>query len=464
MTFLVTSFFVGWQLLKKNNILAAEEYNSIKIYNAQNFELEQQIPLYENSTGYSLSTLDLGGDGQSEILIAAGPGEKPWIKILTGKGWIINEFLAYAENFTGGVNVVGCDLDGDGKSEIVTGVRSNGGAHVRVFDGYGKTKINDGFFADENLNTGVQVGCADVDGDNSDEIITVSGPIEKKYLKIFKANGELLKSRPLELDSKNIKISRVDLGGDGRDEILIAAGWNNQPWVKIFRSDLSLINEFLTYDQNFSGGLNIIGIDIDNDNKDEIITLPGLMGGPHFRIFDGYGKEKITSKNYLFDKNFIGGSSLSIADVDGDGQEEIIVAPENLAVGDSDIYKYIDIDVTQQRFRYYQHGFLLGDFPTSTGKPSTATRLGEFKADSKYEMAYGGADGQRWGMPYFIGFYMSGNLENGIHELPFLNGYREGASSLGHAVSHGCVRLDIGPAKEVYDWTEVDQTKIFVHR
>jgi len=35
---------------------------------------------------------------------------------------------------------------------------------------------------------------------------------------------------------------------------------------------------------------------------------------------------------------------------------------------------------------------------------------------------------------------------------------------LGHAVSHGCVRLQIGPAKEVYDWTEVGVTKIFVHK
>jgi lipoprotein-anchoring transpeptidase ErfK/SrfK len=101
---------------------------------------------------------------------------------------------------------------------------------------------------------------------------------------------------------------------------------------------------------------------------------------------------------------------------------------------------------------------------TSTGKPSTPTRLGEFTVLSKYPMAYGGADGLRWAMPYFIGFYLSGSLENGIHELPFLNGAREGERNLGHAVSHGCVRLAIGVAEKVYNWTEVGITKVFVHK
>jgi len=107
---------------------------------------------------------------------------------------------------------------------------------------------------------------------------------------------------------------------------------------------------------------------------------------------------------------------------------------------------------------------LINDVLTSSGKPSTPTRLGEFTAFSKYDMAYGGADGQRWGMPYFIGFYKSGGLENGIHELPFLNGRREGETSLGRAVSHGCVRLGIGEAKKVYDWVEIDKTKVIVHK
>ncbi len=445
---------------------AETDYNYLKIYDAQNFNLKRQIPLFKNSAGYNISTIDLGGDGQDEILIGAGRGSLPWVKILTGEGQVINEFLAYNKNFKGGVEVAGCDLDGDGRGEIVTGAQSNGGPHIRIFDSYGRPKINPGFFAaDKKINSGVEIGCADINGDNKDEIIAVVGKAYKeKSLKIFNAQGVLIRQIKLGLKGRDIKISPIDLGGDGVEEILIGAGLDDKPMVKIFRGDLSLINEFLAYGKNFIGGVNAVGSDIDKDGKGEVITLPGLTGGPHLRFFNSYGDEKITKRTFLFDNNFKGGLSLAIGDVDGGGQKEILMAPQNLPTGRTDLYKYIDIDVTKQRFKYYQYGFLMDDLLTSTGKPSTPTRLGKFKVISKYPMAYGQADGVHWGMPWFLGFYTAGGAENGIHELPFLNGYREGESSLGHAVSHGCVRLQIGPAKQVYDWAEIGVTKIFVHK
>ncbi|MBU4360571.1 L,D-transpeptidase [Patescibacteria group bacterium] len=459
---------------------AKDNFDFLKIYNAQTLALEKSIPLFNSVRGYSISTIDLGGDGQSEILIGAGPGEKPWVKILRSDGSVINSFLVYAENFLGGVEVQGCDFDADGRGEILTGARSKGGAHVRIFDGFGKPKINSGFFAfQNNLGHGAQITCADINGDKKDEIVVVGNEDGQKQIKIFNSFGNLLKTKNINFSAKNLSLSAIDLGGDGIEEILIAGGLGDEPKVQIYRGDLSLVNEFLVYAQNFLNGTRVIGGDVDKDQKGEIITLPGIGGNPHLRFFNGYGKEKITDKSFVFDppsplknstglrrtgENFKFGLDIALGDVDGDAQMEILTLPRNLPSGRADLYKYIDIDVSEQRFRYYQNGVLMDDLQTSTGKPSTPTRLGEFTAFSKYEMAYGYADGVKWGMPYFIGFYMSGGLENGIHELPFLNGYREGERSLGHAVSHGCVRLQIGPAKELYDWVEIGKTNVIVHK
>lgn len=118
--------------------------------------------------------------------------------------------------------------------------------------------------------------------------------------------------------------------------------------------------------------------------------------------------------------------------------------------------KSIEIDISSQWLKTRQDGKMLGEYQISSGKRSTPTRIGNFKVLEKLPIAYGcGADGQCWKMPYWIGIYLSGNQENGIHELPFINGRREGAKSLGWPVSHGCVRLGIGPAELVYHWAEV---------
>lgn len=442
-------------------ILQAEEnYDFLYVYDS-NLTETAKLDLWGLEGGYDLSTIDLGGDGKYEILVVARKQNKPELKILRSDGSIINEFLVYNENFIDGINVAGCDFDGDGKGEILVGANKGGGAHVRIFDGYGKPKINIGFFAfDELIKNGVQVGCADIDGDGIDEILAVGGN-EIKQLKIFNSDAELIKQINLPFVSMDIDVSSIDLGGDGVEEILVSGGFLEKPLVQIYRGDLSLVNEFYAYDENFSGGVKVFAIDLDSDGKQEIATVPGLGGGPHLRVLDGYGKEKKTA--FVFGGKYVGGLSLAVGDMDGDGTQEFLIAPKNLPVGDSNIYKYIDIDVSDQTFKCYQNGFLVCDLITSTGKPSTPTRYGEFSAFSKYPMAYGGADGMRWGMPWFIGFYTAGGLENGIHELPFLNGAREGVGSLGVAVSHGCVRLQIGDAKTVYDWVEAGKTKVIVH-
>ncbi|OGG89717.1 hypothetical protein A3H03_01185 [Candidatus Kuenenbacteria bacterium RIFCSPLOWO2_12_FULL_42_13] len=101
--------------------------------------------------------------------------------------------------------------------------------------------------------------------------------------------------------------------------------------------------------------------------------------------------------------------------------------------------------------RLYENEIIIKETLISTGKPGMATPVGEFKIENKTKRAWSRMAGL-W-MPYFMLIEPKKGI--GIHELPeWPNGYKEGADHLGTPVSHGCIRLGVGPAEEIYNWVE----------
>lgn len=120
--------------------------------------------------------------------------------------------------------------------------------------------------------------------------------------------------------------------------------------------------------------------------------------------------------------------------------------------------KYIDVSISHQVMTLFEDGVKVNEFLVSTGKYGMPTPLGQFKIQRK-ETNHWSYQYKLW-MPYSMNF--SGPYY--IHELPYWpNGYREGENHLGIRVSHGCIRLGIGPAKYVFDWAEIG-TSLYIHQ
>lgn len=113
--------------------------------------------------------------------------------------------------------------------------------------------------------------------------------------------------------------------------------------------------------------------------------------------------------------------------------------------------KKIEVNTKTQKLQYFLGDVNMGEYVVSTGKKSTPTPKGIFVIQNKLTRPKSQSYGL-W-MPYWLGLSAAGI---GIHELPeWGKGIKEGASSLGQPVSHGCIRLGIGPAKKIYEWAEV---------
>jgi LysM repeat protein len=96
--------------------------------------------------------------------------------------------------------------------------------------------------------------------------------------------------------------------------------------------------------------------------------------------------------------------------------------------------KRIVVDLSEQHLYAYQSGVLVYSFVASTGVPGSSTSTGMFSVLNKIPSAYAST----WDlqMPYWLGIYWSGGLQNGIHALPILsNGQQLWAGYLGTPVS-----------------------------
>ncbi len=123
--------------------------------------------------------------------------------------------------------------------------------------------------------------------------------------------------------------------------------------------------------------------------------------------------------------------------------------------------KRIEIDISEQRFYAWEGDRLVYKFRTSTGVRGRDTAVGRFKVLSKIPMAYSSI--WRLKMPYWLGIYYVGRVENGIHALPIRpDGSVMWGGLLGQRASYGCVILSTQAAKTIYNWAEIG-TRVDIH-
>jgi len=232
----------------------------------------------------------------------------------------------------------------------------NNGSFVRIFDQEGK-QIRNGFFAYlDRFEGGYDILISDINNNPANEEILVNGD---GVIRIYQDGKEISSFKPYDQKFRGeISFAVSDLNGDGTKEIITGAGAGGGPHVRIFNKEgKPLIGGFFAYKPHFRGGVNVAVVDLNGDGTREIITGAGTGGGPHVRVFSKDGKP-LTGGFFAFQENFSGGVSVSVGNVDGEGEKEIIVGS---GAGDRPLVKVFSKDGKfLKEFRAYEEGLDYG--------------------------------------------------------------------------------------------------------
>jgi len=262
----------------------------------------------------SVNSGDLDGDGDAEIL-ACHYDQLSWYENL-GNG-VFGSEQGFSFEFQKALGVQLADTDGDGDKDILAFFQSQSSSfnQLVVYQNTGNLTFTAPLVVTTTYNSPGNIIATDLTNDGLLEIITGTGTRVNRYLNLGQNNFS--SHRILNSNVGNEATSIVDVDNDGDMDIVGSGGYVF--WLPNFGGGVFGPQEYL----GNSGGYGLATGDISGDGNVDVVT------GTFEKLFwfNSLGGGNFTSEYFIDSIEAI--SEIKIADLDGDGDNDIVCSAYN---------------------------------------------------------------------------------------------------------------------------------------
>ncbi|MCI0705740.1 MAG: DUF4331 domain-containing protein [Planctomycetia bacterium] len=331
---------VGTFLAHLQQLTATATGGTVQIHDVHLQPVRSFTPFPGFQGPLSLAVADTNGNGVPDVIVGAGPGGPSHVMVFDGSdNRLLGSFYAFDPGFLGGVTVSAEDVNGDSRADVIVSAGPGAGPHIKVIDGtkLGQVQAN-GQIADSallasffafvpNFRGGLTLAAGDINIDGKNDIVVGIGSGASSHIKVIdatkltqvQANGQITDSAllasffafdPNFRGGVFVAVSKNVV----RRDIIVGASAGVSTHVKVIDgtklgqvqangqiADSALLASFFAFDPSFRGGVRVAADDLTFDGLAELIVGAGPGAGPHVKVINGVGLGQVQANGQIAD-------------------------------------------------------------------------------------------------------------------------------------------------------------------